>query len=71
MLSFQPPLATLPELYRKDILHAVPQDAVQDNVYVIITPTEGIGGFTLPKDEPFPAGQNATGEELIYRTEKK
>lgn len=64
-------LATLPELYRKDILHAVPQDAVQDNVYVIITPTEGIGGFTLPKDEPFPAGQNATGEELIYRTEKK
>ena len=29
-------LATLPELYRKDILHAVPQDAVQDNVYVIM-----------------------------------
>ena len=25
----------------------------------------------MPKDEPFPAGQNATGEELIYRTEKK
>lgn len=69
--AFNRRLATLPELYRKDILHAVPQDAVQDNVYVIITPTEGIGGFTLPKDEPFPAGQNATGEELIYRTEKK
>ena len=64
-------LKNLPELYRKDILHAAPQDAVQDNVYVIITPTEGIGGFTLPKDEPFPAGQNAIGEELIYRTEKK
>lgn len=69
--AFNRRLATLPELYRKDILHAAPQDAVQDNVYVIITPTEGIGGFTLPKDEPFPAGQNATGEELIYRTEKK
>lgn len=69
--AFNRRLATLPELYRKDILHAVPQDAVQDNVYVIITPTEGIGGFTLPKDEPFPAGQNTTGEELIYRTEKK
>ena len=69
--AFNRRLATLPELYRKDILHAVPQDAVQDSVYVIITPTEGIGGFTLPKDEPFPAGQNTTGEELIYRTEKK
>lgn len=69
--AFNRRLATLPELYRKDILHAAPQEAVQDNVYVIITPTEGIGGFTLPKDEPFPAGQNATGEELIYWTEKK
>lgn len=69
--AFNCRLATLPELYRKDILHAAPQEAVQDNVYVIITPTEGIGGFTLPKDEPFPAGQNATGEELIYWTEKK
>lgn len=69
--AFNRRLATLPELYRKDILHATPQEAVQDNVYVIITPTEGLGGFTLPKDESFPAGQNATGEELIYRTEKK
>ena len=69
--AFNRRLATLPELYRKDILHAAPQEAVQDNVYVIITPTEGLGGFTLPKDESFPAGQNATGEELIYRTEKK
>lgn len=69
--AFNRRLATLPELYRKDILHAAPQEEVQDNVYVIITPTEGIGGFTLPKDEPFPAGQNATGEELIYWTEKK
>lgn len=69
--AFNRRLATLPELYRKDILHAAPQEAVQDNVYVIITPTEGIGGFTLSKDEPFPAGQNATGEELIYWTEKK
>ena len=37
--AFNRRLATLPELYRKDILHAVPQDAVQDSVYVIITPT--------------------------------
>ena len=69
--EFNRRLAMLPELYRKDILHAAPQEAVQDNVYVIITPTEGIRGFTLSEDEPFPAGQSATGEELIYRTEKK
>ena len=31
--AFNRRLATLPELYRKDILHAAPQDAVQDNVY--------------------------------------
>ena len=35
--AFNRRLATLPELYRKDILHAVPQDAVQDSVYVTIT----------------------------------
>lgn len=68
--AFNRRFATLPELYRKDILHAAPQEAVQDNVYVIITPTEGMGGFTLPKDELFSAGQNAVGEELFYRTEK-
>ncbi|WP_459189816.1 hypothetical protein ACGE0T_07015 [Parabacteroides sp. APC149_11_2_Y6] len=69
--TFNNRLATLPELYRRNFLHAVPQKAVQDNAYIVITPTEGISGFTLPAGEPFPAGQNSAGEALIYRSVRK
>lgn len=65
--AFSCRLAKLPELYRRDILHARLQDAIQDSTYIVVTPTEGIGGFTLPKGQPFPAGQNAEGEDLIYQ----
>lgn len=66
--AFNSRLASLPELYRRDILHAVPQGAVQDNAYLVITPVAGKAGFTISKAQPFPAGQNAAGEDLIYRT---
>lgn len=56
-------LASLPELYLKDILHADPKTAEPDNAYVVITPTEMAGGFTLEKGTAFPAG-----EETVYRT---
>lgn len=69
--AFNHLLATLPELYHRDILHAMPQAVVQDNVYLIITPAEGFAGFILPKGESFLAGQNAAGEELIYQTTKE
>lgn len=56
-------LASLPELYLKDILHAEPKAAEPDNTYVVITPTETAGGFTLEKGTAFLAG-----EETVYRT---
>lgn len=61
--TFNHRLASLPELYLKDILHAEPKAAEPDNTYVVITPTETAGGFTLEKGTAFPAG-----EETVYRT---
>lgn len=61
--TFNRRLASLPELYLKDILYARPKTAEPDNAYVVITPTETAGGFTLAKGTAFPAG-----EELTYRT---
>lgn len=61
--AFNHRLASLPELYLKDILHAEPKTAEPDNTYVVITPTETAGGFTLEKGTAFPAG-----EETVYRT---
>lgn len=61
--AFNHRLALLPELYLKEILHAVPKAAGPDNAYVVITPTEAAGGFTLAEGTAFPAG-----EETVYRT---
>lgn len=61
--TFNRRLASLPELYLHDILHAEPKAAEPDNAYVVITPTETAGGFTLEKGTAFPAG-----EETVYRT---
>nr|WP_129734249.1 hypothetical protein [Parabacteroides goldsteinii] len=69
--TFNRHLDTLTELYHHDILHAVPQETVQDNAYIVITPTGNTLGFTLPAGDLFPAGENATGEELFYRTTQK
>lgn len=63
--AFNHRLASLPELYLKEILHAEPKAAEPDNAYVIITPTETAGGFTLAEGTAFPAG-----EEMTYRTGK-
>lgn len=64
--AFNRRLASLPELYLKDILHARPKAAEPDNTYVVITPTETAGGFTLEEGTAFPAG-----EETAYRTGKE
>lgn len=66
--AFNCRFATLPELCRRDILHTGIQDAVQDHTYIIVTPTEGTDGFTLPKGQSFYARQNAAGDDLIYQT---
>lgn len=53
--------ASLPELYRREVLHARPAEAVPDNAYLVIIPAGK--GFTLAKETAF-----AAGEDLIYKT---
>ena len=69
--AFNSRLADLPGIYRRDILHAVPKAIEQDRTYVVITPTAEAEAFNPPQGMSFPAGQNAAGEDLIYRTEKE
>ena len=68
--TFNRRLASLPELYRKEILHAQPAEAVPDNVYLIVTPAapsdspmRGREGFTLKEGTAF-----AAGDDLLYKT---
>ena len=65
--SFNRRLSELPSLYLNEILHVKPGEVVQDNTYIVVRPTEIC---TLKAGEGFPAGQNAAGEDLIYRTAK-
>lgn len=67
--TFNRRLASLPELYRKEVLHARPAEAVPDNTYLVITPApsdspmRGREGFTLKEGTAF-----AAGDDLLYRT---
>ena len=62
-------LASLPELYQKEVLHARPAEAVPDNTYLVITPApsdspmRGREGFTLKEGTAF-----AAGDDLLYKT---
>lgn len=69
--AFNKRLGVLPELYRRDILHVASQQAVQDSTYLVIASAIGKSGFTIPKAQPFLAGQNAKGEDLVYQTVKE
>ena len=58
--TFNRRFASLPELYRREVLHARPTEAVPDNAYLVITPAapsgsslRGRGGFTLAKGTAF------------------
>lgn len=59
--AFNRRFASLPELYRREVLHAQPAEAVPDHAYLIITPSGK--GFTLANGTAFSAG-----EDLIYKT---
>ena len=67
--AFNRRLASLPELYRKEVLHARSAEAVPDNTYLVITPApsgspiRGRGGFTLAEETAF-----AAGDDLLYKT---
>lgn len=67
--TFNRRLASLPEIYRKEVLHARPAEAVPDNAYLVITPApsgspmRGREGFTLKEGTAF-----AAGDDLLYKT---
>ena len=67
--AFNRRLASLPEFYRKEVLHARPAEAVPDNAYLVITPAlsdslvRGREGFTLKEGTAF-----AAGDDLLYKT---
>lgn len=65
--AFNQRFASLPELYCKEVLHALPAQAIPDKAYLVISPsgTEK-NGFTLEKGTAF-----AAGEALIYKTDKE
>ena len=69
--AFNRRLATLPELYRKDILHAAPQDAVQDNVYVIITPQKVSEVLPCLRMSHSPLGKMPQEKNLFIGLKKK
>ena len=59
--AFNRRFASLPELYRREVLHAALKEAVPDSAYLIVTPTGK--GFTLAQGTAF-----AAGEDLTYKT---
>ncbi len=63
---FNDMLRSLPEFYYKEILKTKGRNTVQDSAYLVVTPA-GRNLF-LPEGFAFTAGQNAAGEELLYRT---
>lgn len=65
--TFNRRFASMPELYCKEMLHALPANAIPDKAYLVVSPSDiGKNGFTLEKGTAF-----AAGEELIYKTDKE
>lgn len=65
--DFNNRFASLPELYSKEVLHALPAKAVPDRTYLIIYPSDtGNSGFTMEKGTAF-----AAGDDLTYKTEQE
>ena len=62
--AFNRRFASLPELYRREVLHAALKEAVPDSAYLILTPTGK--GFTLAQGTAF-----AAGEDLTYKTTQR
>lgn len=62
--AFNRRFASLPELYRREVLHVAPRKAVPDNAYLIVTPARK--GVTLAQDTAFTAG-----DDLTYKITEK
>ncbi len=61
--GFNANFATLPDIYRKEILGETPRPETADYVYLLVSPKEGTPDFTLPRNTAF-----AVSDGLVYKT---
>ena len=71
--QFNDKFAELPNLYRREILKAIPKEAVQDSTVVVVKPNKELvqKTFSLPAGTRFNAGENADGTPLYYSLTEK
>lgn len=71
--QFNDKFADLPNFYRREILKAIPKEAVQDNTFVVVNPNKDVirKTFSLPPGTRFSAGENANGTPLYYSLTEK
>ena len=71
--QFNDKFEALPSFYRREILKAIPKDAVQDRIFVVVYPNKEVTRktFSLPAGTRFNAGENADGTPLYYSLAEK
>lgn len=71
--QFNNKFAELPSFYRREILKAIPKQAVQDSTFVVVNPNKEVTRktFSLPAETRFNAGENADGAPLYYSLTEK
>ena len=71
--QFNDKFEALPSFYRREILKAIPKDAVQDRTFVVVYPNKEVTRktFSLPAGTRFNAGENADGTPLYYSLAEK
>lgn len=71
--QFNDKFAELPSFYRREILKAIPKQAVQDSTFVVVNPNKEVTRktFSLPAETRFNAGENADGAPLYYSLTEK
>lgn len=71
--QFNNKFAELPSFYRREILKAIPKQAVQDSTFVVVNPNNEVTRktFSLPAETRFNAGENADGAPLYYSLTEK
>lgn len=70
---FNDKFADLPNFYRREILKAIPKEAVQDSTFVVVNPNKEVTRktFSLSAGTRFNAGENADGIPLYYSLTEK
>ena len=71
--QFNDKFADLPSFYHREILKAIPKEAVQDSTFVLVNPNKDVTHktFSLPAGTRFNAGENADGAPLYYSLTEK